>query len=360
METIATRQNNPGNIKDTSTGQFKTYSTPQEGYAALLNDLETKKSGKSQTGLKPDSTLADFSKAYAPESDKNNPAQYTANLANHMGVRPDAKISELDTGKWAEAIANAEGYKGQSNTSTTTPSSTRKSFTEQLATQPASITPETNPTSSGNFISNLGQGHFKDAAISGVKDLGKGIVGLGNTVTFGGAKQLGEEAGKGAAILKENIKGLFGGENNSKYIEQPSFEKTVKGAAKTVAGAGLLAGPEILGGIFKGKSALANPEVVKILQQAVNPGEKLSALSRQGAIERLTAHLDRLPLSKVGSNTEKLILKALEELKPTVAEKAKLSGKVLKLLGGAVKTAIGGTILGGAINKGEKIAGMFK
>jgi lipid-A-disaccharide synthase len=61
------------------------------------------------------STLADFAKAYAPSSDKNNPAQYTANLANHMKVRPDARLQDLDTGKWAEAVAQAEGYKGKTS-----------------------------------------------------------------------------------------------------------------------------------------------------------------------------------------------------------------------------------------------------
>lgn len=115
METLANRNNNPGNLKDPSTGHFRTFGTPQEGYAALMNDLEIKKSGKSKTGLRPDSTLVDFSKAYAPKSDKNDPAQYTANVANHMGVRPDSRLKDLDVGKWADAIAHSEGYKGQAS-----------------------------------------------------------------------------------------------------------------------------------------------------------------------------------------------------------------------------------------------------
>ena len=108
--TLADRNNNPGNLRDMSTGQFRQFATPQEGYAALLNDLETKKTGQSRTGLNPDQTLADFAKVYAPASDNNDPAQYTANLANHMGVSPDVQIKDLDTGAWAEAIAKAEGY----------------------------------------------------------------------------------------------------------------------------------------------------------------------------------------------------------------------------------------------------------
>lgn len=108
MATPAVENNNPGNLKDPSTGTFQKFNSPQEGYAALLNDLETKKSGKSTTGLTPTSTLAQFSQTYAPASDKNNPGQYTANLANHMGVRPDTQLKDLDTAKWAAAVAHNE------------------------------------------------------------------------------------------------------------------------------------------------------------------------------------------------------------------------------------------------------------
>lgn len=133
MQTLATRNNNPGNIKDQNTGTFKTFSTPQDGYAALLNDLQAKKTGTTTTGVGPGSTLADFAKVYAPESDKNNPAQYTANLANHMGVRPDAKLESLDVGKWADAVAHAEGYSqnGQVQADQNNPSSTATQTTPQ-------------------------------------------------------------------------------------------------------------------------------------------------------------------------------------------------------------------------------------
>jgi len=116
-QTVANRNNNPGNIKDSVTGKFKVYNSPQEGYAALMNDLEIKKTGQSKTGLKPEHTLVDFAKVYAPSSDKNNPAQYAANLANIMGTRPDTQLKDLDTAKWAEAVAQSEGYKGKISTS---------------------------------------------------------------------------------------------------------------------------------------------------------------------------------------------------------------------------------------------------
>lgn len=108
MATLAVRNNNPGNIRDTKSGNFKQFATPQEGYAALLNDLQAKQKGATTTGLGPNSTLIDFATKYAPASDKNNPGQYAANLANHMGVRPDAKLSELNVPKWAAAVASTE------------------------------------------------------------------------------------------------------------------------------------------------------------------------------------------------------------------------------------------------------------
>jgi len=108
-----TRKNNPGDLK--RGGNIATFPTPQEGYAALMNDLQTKISGKSKTGLTPDSTLADFSNKYAPSSDNNDPAQYTANLANQLKVAPNIKLSELQPkiGQFTEAVAKNEGYQPQ-------------------------------------------------------------------------------------------------------------------------------------------------------------------------------------------------------------------------------------------------------
>jgi len=114
MATLADRNNNPGNLRDFNTGEFRKFNSPQEGFAALMNDLQTKIDGKSTTGITGQSTLADFAKIYAPQSDNNNPAQYTANLANKLGIRPDTRLEELrpNIGKFAEAIANNEGYSG--------------------------------------------------------------------------------------------------------------------------------------------------------------------------------------------------------------------------------------------------------
>lgn len=108
MATLAVQNNNPGNLKDPSTGGFKQFSSPQEGYAALLNDLQSKQTGTTSTGLGPSSTLVDFASKYAPGTDNNNVGQYAANLANKIGVRPDTQLKDLDLGKWAAAVANNE------------------------------------------------------------------------------------------------------------------------------------------------------------------------------------------------------------------------------------------------------------
>ena len=63
---IPTKNNNPGDLKDPSTGQFQQFKSPQEGYAALLNDLQAKINNR------PDATLADFSNVYAPPSEKDS------------------------------------------------------------------------------------------------------------------------------------------------------------------------------------------------------------------------------------------------------------------------------------------------
>lgn len=105
---LAVKNNNPGNLRDPATGNFRTFASPQEGYAALLNDLQAKQTGTTTTGLGPSSTLVDFASRYAPAGDNNDPAQYAASLANKIGTRPDAQLKDLDLQKWASAVASNE------------------------------------------------------------------------------------------------------------------------------------------------------------------------------------------------------------------------------------------------------------
>lgn len=110
MPNLPTRNNNPGDLRDTSTGDFRQFSSPQEGYAALLNDLQAKQVGTTTTGLGPSSSLADFAKIYAPPGDNNNSGKYAADLANKMNVSPATQLKDLNLGHWADAIAGNEGF----------------------------------------------------------------------------------------------------------------------------------------------------------------------------------------------------------------------------------------------------------
>lgn len=113
---IPTSTNNPGDLRfagqsgaqPSSTG-FAQFSSPQQGYAALLNQIQT------DINNHPDWTLEDFATNYAPPS-QNNTGQYTANLANKIGVAPNTKIGTLQSkiGDFADAIAGNEGF--QANT----------------------------------------------------------------------------------------------------------------------------------------------------------------------------------------------------------------------------------------------------
>lgn len=205
MTNLPTKNNNPGDLKDPSTGQFQVFNTPQEGFGALLNDLQIK------IKHHPDHTLADFANQYAPPSDNNNTAQYTANLANKLGVSPDTPIGSLQPqiGKFAEAVASNEGYPVSSNNPSQNTSPTNSSATSQPSTW--------------DYITSLaGAGAnevIKNAKPLAATGITSGLIGLG---TLGGAAipGLGEtgigEAGGAVAgeVLANSINkglGLTGG-----------------------------------------------------------------------------------------------------------------------------------------------------
>lgn len=114
MENLPTRNQNPGDLKDPSTGTFRKFNSAQEGFDALKNDLQLKISGKSTTGVTPDSDLLHFSSIYAPSSDKNDPVQYAQNLSQKLGVPVNTPIKDLSSrlDDFASAIADNEGYQG--------------------------------------------------------------------------------------------------------------------------------------------------------------------------------------------------------------------------------------------------------
>ena len=144
MPNIPTANNNPGDLKDPSTGNFQTFGSSAEGKAALYNDLTAKMNGKLGSG-----SLIDFSKTYAPASDGNNPIQYAANLANKLGVSPDTKLGDLKgrIDDFADAVSQNEGYQAPSGgyetkahlpkaeTQTQRPDNTEPTFGQQMSSR---------------------------------------------------------------------------------------------------------------------------------------------------------------------------------------------------------------------------------
>lgn len=112
MTNLPTRNQNPGDLKDPSTGTFRKFNSPQEGFTALKNDLSAKASGNTRTGLGPNSSLKELAYVWAPPSDNNNSEQYAHTLAQKLGTTTDAPLASLNIDHLASAIADAEGYQG--------------------------------------------------------------------------------------------------------------------------------------------------------------------------------------------------------------------------------------------------------
>ncbi len=111
------RNNNPGNIKDMNFGNvigkdnrgFAQFATPEDGFDALVEKVKfNQTSPKSRYYGK---TIAQYFQMYAPSSDGNNPKWYAQDVANRCWVSINTPISQVDTIKFAAAIAHHDsGY----------------------------------------------------------------------------------------------------------------------------------------------------------------------------------------------------------------------------------------------------------
>jgi SpoVK/Ycf46/Vps4 family AAA+-type ATPase len=92
---VGVRQNNPGNIKDLKSDPsgktFMKYDTPQQGFDALQNQLL--RYARGQTTGQPLDTVQDIISTWAPASDKNDTPGYIKEVAEKLGVAPDAKLN---------------------------------------------------------------------------------------------------------------------------------------------------------------------------------------------------------------------------------------------------------------------------
>ncbi len=163
--------------------------------------------------------------------------------------------------------------------------------------------------------------------------LGNSITGTGDALSFGGASKLGNELGTGFARSYNQLKGVLGGQDNSKYIPQMDFGNTVKGLAGTVGGVlSEAGGAGELKGILKGGNALENPEVGNILKQRFGStaSKVVGNLPKTEVVNTLTKTLDELSINEANGAKGKAILKALEELNPTQAAKQSLLKRLTK------------------------------
>ncbi len=108
MANLGLQNNNPGNLKDPSTGQFKVFNTPEEGKQALIQDISLKQSGKS-THIKPGASISQLASVWAPASDNNIPANWAHNVSRTIGVDVNTPFDQVPADKLAEGIQVAEG-----------------------------------------------------------------------------------------------------------------------------------------------------------------------------------------------------------------------------------------------------------
>jgi hypothetical protein len=90
--TLAARNNNPGNIKDKKTGQFKQYATLAEGQAAMHDDLEYKINHGNDTIAK---LIARY-EGSDTKKDPNATRAYIERASKLTGKDTNAKLTEAD------------------------------------------------------------------------------------------------------------------------------------------------------------------------------------------------------------------------------------------------------------------------
>lgn len=94
---------------------FRSFGSYAEGKAALHNQLELYKTGRTKNPVNPNSTLLEAMSVYAPAADNNNPTHYAGFIAKNLGISVNTPIKNIDTKKWADAIEKMEGNKKGNN-----------------------------------------------------------------------------------------------------------------------------------------------------------------------------------------------------------------------------------------------------
>lgn len=104
---------NAGNLRDTRTGEFRKFNTPQEGIEAMARDLTAKVMGRSpamiaQHGQGYVPSLTNILTTYAPPSE-NDTQGYIDFVSKQTGIDPNVPLSPMDISRIMPAMIKMEG-----------------------------------------------------------------------------------------------------------------------------------------------------------------------------------------------------------------------------------------------------------
>lgn len=126
---VSVRNNNPGNLRDTKTGEFLKFDTLEAGQKALDDDLKLKLSGQSpavkqrfgeDANIMTPSLLAEtWSPSTAPGNSPESTANYAKYIANKLGIDPTGVIPNTPEARKIVANAITEFESGQKQGMTT-------------------------------------------------------------------------------------------------------------------------------------------------------------------------------------------------------------------------------------------------
>lgn len=109
--TLADRNNNPGNIRPVGGNGFRSFGSALEGWQAMKNQLLRYFTGKTTGRML--QTVQDIVSTWAPAGDNNDPQLYAKQVAGWMGVSPDAVLNLNNPNTMAslmQSMARKEGY----------------------------------------------------------------------------------------------------------------------------------------------------------------------------------------------------------------------------------------------------------
>jgi hypothetical protein len=284
-----------------------------------------------------------------------NPAQIAAKWNSGSETGWENKVGTNDKGvhydvpKYVKSVTDAyQTIKngGQVRIDPNNPSSVQPTDTTKpkFYGQQTDTSTNQDPTAPGHVIENLGKGDYGNAIQSGVRN-------IGSFLTFGGSEQLGKGISSPVAVAGEKIKGLFGGKDNSKYVEPQTEEEksqVISGGLKTAGSIAALAATPFA--VSKGAGLMSKvfgstlePEVAnQVLSKTGIPLKVFNTLSKT---EKLNALGEALKGAQAGDALN--IVKAMDKLKPGAGLLNKVMSKGFGALKGYALYQLLGNTIGG-------------